>query len=142
MILVSACLVRVNCRYNGRDFPDERIYKLFREGKAIAVCPEMLGGLPSPRKPCEIREGRVYASDGIDLTEEFRRGAEIGADIARAAGCRCAVLKAKSPSCGCGRIYDGTFTGKIIEGDGFFAALLRENGVTVFTEETVPDALL
>ena len=142
MILVSACFVQVNCRYNGKDFPDERILRLFSEGKALAVCPEMLGGLPSPRLPGEIRCGRVYASDGSDMTDEYMRGARTAEQIAVAAGCRCAVLKAKSPTCGCGRIYDGSFSGKIIEGDGVFAALLRARGFDLYTEETLPDISL
>jgi len=134
-ILVSACLAGMYCRYNGETVPFEPVVNLVRQGLAIPFCPEAHGGLPTPRRPCEILEGRVVDTDGIDLTEEFERGAHEGLRLVRLAGCTEAVLKARSPSCGCGIIYDGTFTSTRIKGDGVFARLLKAQGVRIRTEE-------
>lgn len=141
MILVSACLCGVNCRYNGGSKPDAGVLALLREGKAIPVCPEQLGGLPTPRPPAEIQEGdgaavllgsaRVRNKEGRDVTEEFIKGAEETLRIGRMFQAERAILKANSPSCGCGSIYDGTFSGGKRQGDGVTAALLRENGIQV-----------
>ncbi|QGY39851.1 DUF523 domain-containing protein [Pseudodesulfovibrio cashew] len=134
-IIVSACLAGVFCRYNGETESLHAVERLLREGRAIPFCPEVFGGLPTPRPPCEIRDGRVVDSEGNDRTEEFRRGAEEGLRLARLAGCNEAILKARSPSCGTGTVYDGTFTSTRVPGNGFFAALLLENGFRVRTEE-------
>lgn len=131
MIIVSACLAGVNCSYDGRGRQCDEIVEMVRQGKAIPVCPEQLGGLPTPRPCCELREGRVVTTQGVDVTEGFLRGAEEGLKIALMCGADQAVLKAGSPSCGCGEIYDGTFSGAKIAGDGLFAAILKENGIEV-----------
>jgi uncharacterized protein YbbK (DUF523 family) len=135
MLLVSACLAGIPCRWNGEHKSDARLVDLVRAGKAIAVCPERLGGLPTPREPSEIRGDRVVARDGRDVTEEFQKGAEIVLAMAKRYGCTEAVLKARSPSCGSGLVYDGGFSGKLVAGDGLSAGLLKANGIAVFTEE-------
>lgn len=134
--VVSACLAGQACRYDGRSNLRPAIAALAREGKALPVCPEVLGGLPVPRPPCEQKEGRVFTADGEDKTSEFISGAEAALYLAEEYGCSVAILKARSPSCGCDRIYDGTFTRTLRDGDGLFAALLRKKGFTLFTEET------
>ncbi len=141
MILVSACLCGVHCRYDGKAKPDEEIIALLRAGKAIPVCPEQLGGLPVPRLPAEILAGdgeavlngaaRVYNRSGQDVTEAFVMGAEETLLIARLSGAEKAILKANSPSCGAGVIYDGTFSGSTRAGDGVASALLKKNGIEV-----------
>lgn len=134
--VVSACLAGEPCRYDGGSSPCEAVRELVRQGRAIPVCPETLGGLPTPRTPSEIREGRVIMRDGQDVTEAFARGAREALHRALAAGCDAAILKARSPSCGAGTIYDGTFTGKRIPGEGVFARMAREAGLPIETEET------
>ena len=135
MILVSACLAGAECRYNGKAFPVEQVLSLFKEGKALPVCPEILAGFSAPRAPGEILNGRVISPDGADETDRYIEGAKKALAVALAAGCTEAILKAKSPTCGSGKIYDGTFTHRIIEGDGVFAAMLKEHGIRVITEE-------
>lgn len=134
-IIVSACLAGIFCRYNGEVEADEAIVDLVRQGRAIPFCPEAMGGLPTPRQPCEIQGDRVMNCDGVDKTKEFMRGAEEGLRLAQLAGCTQAILKARSPSCGKGTIYDGTFTSTRIPGNGVFADLLLKNGITVTSEE-------
>ena len=102
------------------------------------VCPEVMGGLPIPRCPCEIRGNAVISSGGRDCTREYELGARLSLEAAEREGCRIAVLKARSPSCGAGRVYDGSFTHTLRDGDGVFAALLRSRGFTIFTEENFP----
>jgi uncharacterized protein YbbK (DUF523 family) len=135
MIIVSACLAGLHCRYDGGGKPNEVVIRLVAEGKAIPVCPEQLGGLTTPRLPVEIVNSRVIRKDGVDITAEFERGAQETLTLAKLAGVKSAILKAKSPSCGAGRIYDGSFSGKVISGDGVLAGLLKKNGITVKTEE-------
>ena len=139
MIAVSACLCGVDCKYNGGNNFNESIYELFKEGKAVLICPEQLGGLETPRSPAEIIKSekgivRVVNKEGIDVTKEFERGAKSALEIVKEKGCDIAILKAKSPSCGLGKIYDGTFTGKIVEGNGVTAQLFLENGIKVLNE--------
>lgn len=134
-IIVSACLAGIFCRYNGEIVPFEPVVELVRQGRAIPFCPEAMGGLPTPRPPCEIRHGRIINKDGVDQTEEFHRGAEEGLRLARLVGATEAVLKSNSPSCGHGTIYDGTFTGTRIPGNGVFADILTRHGITVRSEE-------
>lgn len=133
MIIVSACLAGYRCRYDGKICPDEAIVDLVGRGEAIPVCPEMMGGLPCPRIPSErTADGtRVVTREGGDVTDAFVLGAEETLRLARLYGCEKAILKARSPSCGCGQVYDGTFSGTLIAGDGVTAQLLRENGVAV-----------
>jgi len=139
MILVSACLVGLNCKYNGGNNFNEKIFNLVKEGKAIIVCPEQLGGLTTPRLPSEIKiiNGKKYVirNDGYDVTKEYERGANEVLRLAKELNISKAILKSKSPSCGCGIIYDGTFTGKKISGNGITTSLLIENGIEVITEK-------
>lgn len=146
MYLVSSCLAGVNCRYDEKNNENKIILKLVKEGKAIPVCPEQLGGLPTPRVPCEIimdenSNKKIVNKDGKDLTKEFIEGAEKTLAIAKAKGIKKAILKSKSPSCGCGLVYDGTFSGTLVKGNGLTTELLIKNGFEVYTEndlETVP----
>ena len=135
MLIVSACLAGFPCRYDGKNAINPDVQQLVREGKAIPVCPEQLGGLPTPRLPAEMKAGKVISSDGNDVTEAFEKGAAVVLEIAKQYGCTGALLKARSPSCGKGRIYDGSFSGILIEGNGKTADLLMRNGITVTTEE-------
>jgi uncharacterized protein YbbK (DUF523 family) len=135
MIIVSACLAGVKCRYNGTAFPCAKVVKLVAAGQAIVVCPEVLGGLPVPRPPAEIADERVITVNGLDVTGEYRAGAAAALRIAMEAGCDQAILKARSPSCGSGRIRDGSFSGRMADGDGVFASLLKQAGIVVYTDE-------
>lgn len=142
MYIVSACLAGIKCRYDGKENTSEKILKLVEQGKAMVVCPEVLGGLDIPRKPCEIRKDEngleyVINIEEKDCTEAFRLGAQKTLEIAKIVGAEVAILKAKSPSCGCGKIYDGNFNGVLIQGDGLTAKLLKENNITVYTEEDI-----
>jgi uncharacterized protein YbbK (DUF523 family) len=137
MKIVSACLAGINCRYDGESRPNELIVKLVIKGKAIPVCPEQLGGLPTPRTPAENRGTKAFTKDGRNVTKEFIKGAKEGLKIAKLCRCKEAILQSKSPSCGCGKIYDGTFSGKLISGDGIFAKLLKQNGIKVITENDI-----
>jgi uncharacterized protein YbbK (DUF523 family) len=149
MILVSACLCGMNTRYDGKNNINEKAQKLLKEGKAIAVCPEQLGGLSTPRPPHEIHQGdgeavlngkaNVVTKEGSDGTINFINGAEATLKIALEANATCAILKAKSPSCGYGKIYDGTFSGNLIDGNGVTAELLKQNGIIIYTENDIID---
>jgi len=135
MKLCSACLLGIKCRYDGKDNLNEKVVELAQREKLIPVCPEQLGGLPTPREPAEIQGNRVVTYSGKDVTEYFERGAKKVLKIAKLLGIKEAILKQKSPSCGSGKIYDGTFSGTIIKGDGITARLLKKNGVRVISEE-------
>ncbi|MEM1538910.1 MAG: DUF523 domain-containing protein [Candidatus Bathyarchaeia archaeon] len=135
MKLCSACLLGVRCRYDGRSALNKKVVGLLKVETLIPVCPEQLGGLPTPREPAEIREGKVITRSGIDVTENFKRGAEQTLKLAKLFNVKEAILKQGSPSCGCGRIYDGSFTGKIIKGYGVTAALLKKNGVIIIPSD-------
>ena len=134
--LMSACLLGVKCRWDAKYKPCERAMKLFKEGNVIPVCPEQLGGLPTPRIPQEVqKDGRVLNKKGRDVTEEFRKGAEETLKIAKLVGAKEFIGKSKSPSCGFGKTYDGTFSDKLIDGNGTTADLLSKNGIKVRTEK-------
>ncbi len=135
MIIVSACLAGVECRYNGQAFPVPKVVEMVKKGQAIPLCPELLGSLPTPRINAERRGERIFSNDGQDLTDEYTAGAKIAVTIAQLVGCKVAILKSKSPTCGCGKIYDGTFSGRLTEGDGIFCALLKESNIKVYTED-------
>ena len=137
--LISACLLGVNCRYDGKNnkLPEERLKKLMEEYELIPVCAEVYGGLTTPRVPSERRDGGVYSKVGTDVTEEFTRGAEAVLYIARLYGAELAILKENSPSCGSGTIYDGTFSGTLTEGDGVTAELLKKHGISVMGEKKI-----
>ena len=139
MYLVSACLAGVNCRYDGKDSADKKVVELVNQGKAIPVCPEQLGGLSTPRISCELvnqpGDKKIINKEGTDRTKEFCLGAERTLAIAKALGIKKAIMKSKSPSCGCGQIYDGSFTGRLIPGNGMAVELLLQNGIEVITEK-------
>jgi uncharacterized protein YbbK (DUF523 family) len=136
MILVSACLAGFNCRYDGSNNEHTQIVQLVKEGKALPLCPEQLGGLTTPRHPAEIiNESRVLTKEGVDVTKQFMLGAKETLRLCHLYNCKVAILKSLSPSCGSNRIYDGTFTKAVIEGDGVTAGLLKENGIEVLTEQ-------
>ena len=136
MKLVSACLIGINCRYDGKNQLNQKCLKLFKKGELIPICPEQLGGLPTPRESAEIqRNGQVLTKKGRDVTENFIWGAKQTLKIAKTLGIKEAILKSKSPSCGSGLIFDGTFSGKLIKGNGITAALLKKEGIKVITEE-------
>ncbi|KUK73193.1 MAG: Uncharacterized protein XD91_0833 [Clostridiales bacterium 38_11] len=138
-MLVSACLLGINCKYNGENNYNQRIVDLMKNERVIPVCPEQLGGLTTPRLPCEIvmRDGekRVIRKDGVDVTEEFSKGAVETLKIARMFDESIAILKTKSPSCGSCHIYDGSFGGEVIKGSGLTAGLLADNDIRVFDED-------
>ena len=140
-ILVSACLLGTPCRYDGSGKADARLLKLGAKRQLIPVCPELLGGLPTPRPPAERVGARILDKSGADVTDAYLRGAQETLRLARLLGCKTAILKARSPSCGHGRIYDGSFTGKLIPGSGVTAELLAKNGIRVFTEDELPDQI-
>ena len=133
-ILVSACLLGVNCKYSGKNNRNENVLRLAEKHTLIPVCPEQLGGLPTPRYPSEICGGRVINNIGEDVTAYYEKGAGEALNIAKIFGCERAVLKARSPECGSKEIYDGTFTKTVIPGKGITAALLEENGIEVYDE--------
>ena len=143
MILVSACLCGIQCRYDGSAKPDAELVELLQCGQALPVCPEQLGGLTTPRPSAEIKGGdgasvlagtaSVADTAGDDVTAAFMRGAAETLQLARICRAERAILKANSPSCGCGAIYDGTFSGSLKDGDGVTAALLKQNGISVET---------
>ncbi len=136
LYLVSKCLAGEPCRYDGKDNLVPEIRALVERGEAVAVCPEVLGALPTPRTPSEKQpDGRILSKQGEDVTEAFVRGAERAAAICRERGCTGAILKARSPSCGKDVIYDGSFTGKLAAGNGIFAQKLLDAGISVMTEE-------
>lgn len=139
MILVSGCLLGINCKYNGGNNKSEKLLKILDRYGFIPICPEQLGGMTTPRKPSEItKEGwKVTDIDGQENTEAFLRGAEETLKIAKTFNVKFAILKEKSPSCGSNYIYDGTFSGKLIPGKGFTAKLLEENGIKVYSEEEI-----
>nr|VFJ62863.1 MAG: Uncharacterized conserved protein YbbK, DUF523 family [Candidatus Kentron sp. FW] len=135
MKLCSACLLGIDCRYDAGNNKNGKVLKLAGEEILIPVCPEQLGGLSTPRIPAEQRDGKVVTKEGRDVTENFRRGARETLKLARLYGVREAILKQRSPSCGVGKIYDGTFSGKVIRGNGVTSALLKEHGIKVSSEE-------
>jgi uncharacterized protein YbbK (DUF523 family) len=135
MIVVSACLAGIKCRFDGKTKAYPKVVQLVKAGKAIPVCPEQLGGLATPRPWAEQQGKRVVNKEGKDVTREYRRGAKEALKIAQMAGCKKAILKTKSPACGKGQIYDGSFSGKLIKGEGIFTQLLRKTGIKTLTEK-------
>ncbi len=145
MILISACLLGVNCKYNGKNNFKDRISKHLKNKRIIPICPEQLGGLPTPRPSAEIEGGdgqdvlngkaTVINREGKDVTEEFIKGAYEVLKLAKILGTTKAILRSKSPSCGVGKIYNGKFDGTLTEGDGVTAALLKSEGIEVYNDE-------
>ena len=146
MILISACLLGINCKYSGGNNKNPRLISLLQDEKLIAVCPEELGGLPTPRLPAEITGGnardvlqgkaKVCLKDGTEVTQEFVKGAEKTKQIACDHSIKLAIMKERSPSCGVNSVYDGTFSGKVILGSGISTTLLKDLGIKVISEET------
>jgi len=137
MKLVSSCLAWVKCRWDGEARPCQKVIELIKQNEAIPVCPELLGGLAIPRMSAEQRDGKVFTKDGKDVTGQYERGAEEALKIAKLTNCNEAILKSKSPSCGSGKIYDGTFSGNLVYWDGVFTKLLKKNNIKVSTEEEI-----
>lgn len=141
MILVSACLVGINCKYSGGNNYNQKIFDLVKEGKAIPICPEQLGGLNTPRKPVELKviNGKRYAIDneGKDFTENFERGALEVLKLAKNLNINKAILQPRSPSCGVNKIYSGNFDNKLVDGNGILAELLKQNGIDVLTPNEI-----
>jgi len=143
--IISACLIGKNCFYDGKSRKDEKIKEIFDSGQAVAVCPEQLGNLPTPRSPSEIFGGDgydvlkgkafVFNKEGKDVSVNFIKGAKEFLSIAKENKIKTAILKSNSPSCGKGMIYDGTFRNKLRKGDGVTAALLLKNNIEILTEE-------
>ena len=146
MYIISACLCGVNCKYNGLNNYNEKCNELFISGKAILVCPEQLGGLSTPRVPSELQDntlniiknnGKILNKDGEDVTENFLKGAREVTTIAKKLNIKKAILKEGSPSCGVNYIYDGTFTGNKIKGNGITTELLKALDIEVISEEAL-----
>lgn len=137
MKIVSACLAGRKCKWDGTASPCQKVIDLVKKGKAVAVCPEQLGGLPTPRDPAERKGSRIFTKSGEDVTAEFEEGAKKALKIAQSSNCKEAILKSKSPSCGCGKIYDGSFSKRLIDGDGVFTQFLRENAIKIYTENEI-----
>ena len=141
MILISACLCGINCKYNGKNNYNEKALELVKSGKAIPICPEQLGGLTTTRNPSEIKiiynEVHVIDNKNNDITKEFKKGANEVLKLAKDLNVDKVILQSRSPSCGVGRIYDGSFTGKLINGNGVLAQLLIDNNIEVIDIESL-----
>jgi uncharacterized protein YbbK (DUF523 family) len=133
-ILVSACLLGLRCRYDGRSKPNSAVLALGEKHRLIPCCPEQLGGLPTPRSPAEWQGERIMNKTGEDVTAQYLRGGEEAVRLARTLGCEAAILKERSPACGSREIYDGSFSGVLVPGQGSAAAALRAAGIPVYGE--------
>ena len=140
-ILVSACLLGENCKWNGRNNSRENIIKLKEKYNLIPFCAEVLGGLPTPRIPSEIRGNKVFNQVELEVTQFFTRGAQRALEVAISNNCKYAILKDHSPSCGVTKVYDGTFSRNLIEGQGITARLLARNKIKVFSDENVDELI-
>lgn len=140
-LLVSACLMGVYCRYDGKTKQYELLSQLMQKHTLIPVCPEIMGGLATPRAAVEIQNGRAINKNKEDVTEQFERGAREVLRLAKLYECDLAILKERSPSCGTNQIYDGTFSGKLIDGNGITAKLLQEHGIKVIGESQIESLL-
>ncbi len=136
--IASACLAGLPCRYDGASKPCQTVMELYETGKILTVCPESLGGLKIPRLPCEQKGTRVMCKNGEDMTEAFYLGATKALEIALKSGCRRVIVKSRSPSCGYGQIYDGSFGHVLCAGNGICTNILLANGFEIFTEENLP----
>lgn len=136
-ILVSACLMGVGCRYDGKSNQLPQLEQLMKQHTCIPVCPEIFGGLPTPRVPAERQDSKIMTQDGQDVTQQFVRGTAEVLRLADLYHCKAALLKERSPSCGCGQIYDGTFTKTLTEGDGLAAEMLKRKGIAVYGESQI-----
>ncbi len=137
MIVVSACLIGENCKYDGTNNKNQKVLDYLKDKEYVSVCPEMLGSLPCPRIPAEIKDGRVLNKEGEDVTLQFTKGAQKALEIALKNKIDMAILKESSPSCGVNTIYDGNFTSTKIKGLGITAQLFKKQGIKVITEKDV-----
>lgn len=128
-IAVSACLLGINYKYNGGNNYSEKLEELLEKHEVIPICPEVLGGLPIPRDPSEIVKGEVLTNMGKSVDKEFKNGAKKALEIVKESGAELVILQSRSPSCGLGKIYDGSFTGRLVDGDGVFVKLLKYEGI-------------
>lgn len=135
MKIVSACLAGINCRYDGNSNSCEKVIEMVKNGEAIPICPEQLGGLSTPRRPVQIVNGKCISETGEDFTEAFKIGANEALKIAKLVEANEAILKQNSPSCGSSQIYDGSFSGSKIKGQGICAKLFSDNGIHLSSEE-------
>lgn len=138
-VLISACLLGVDCKYNGSNnkLDDEIIHSLKEKYNLIPVCPEIMGGMPTPRNPVEITDGKVFDNDGVEFTKEFEKGSEEVLKLAKLYDTTIAILKENSPSCGSNYIYDGTFNHQKIKGMGIAAHKLSKENIKLFNEENI-----
>lgn len=134
-ILISACLAGVNCKYNGKNNENKKIIELIKNKDVILICPEQLGGLKTPRTPAERIKDKVITNDNIDVTKEYQKGAEEVLNLVKKFNIKTAILKSKSPSCGKGKIYDGSFSNTLIYGNGITTELLEKNGIKVISSD-------
>lgn len=137
IILCSACLLGIKCRYDGKSKANKKIIELSKKEILIPVCPEQLGGLATPREPAEQRGKEVITKSGKGVTKNFKMGAKQVLKLAKLFGIKKAILKQKSPSCGCGQIYDGTFSDKVIKGNGVTTALLKREGIKITSDDKI-----
>lgn len=136
-VMVSACLLGENCKYNGGNNDSQKVREYVKGHEVIPFCPEVMGGLKTPRVPAEIVNGVVKNKEGVIVDKEFRLGAEKGLELAKQEQVDCVILQSRSPSCGVKQIYDGTFTGTLIDGMGVFAQLLQKNGFRLIDVEDI-----
>lgn len=140
-LLISACLLGIPCRYDGRSVKAVEIERLAEKFELIPVCPEIYGGLSTPRTPSERVGDKTLMKDGRDVTKNYLRGAEVAYALCESLGCTLALLKERSPSCGKNKIYDGSFTGTLVDGEGVTAEYLRERGIKIFGESEIEELL-
>lgn len=138
LYVVSACLAGTPCRYDGTSHPCARVISLVKQGRAVPLCPECLGNLPTPRTPCELQSGKVVNAQGQDFTAAFMHGANVALQQALHHGATAAIVKSRSPSCGWGAVYDGTFSKNLVAGNGLWTELLLQVGFSLYSEESLP----
>ena len=134
-ILISACLIGLNCKYDGGNNENSKLVELMKEKDLVPICPEQLGGLKTPRASAERKQEKVITKEGVDVTKEYQRGAEEVLNLAKKLNIKKAILKSRSPSCGIEEIYDGTFSHTLIKKDGVTAELLKKNGIEVISSD-------
>lgn len=134
-ILISACLIGLNCKYDGGNNENSKLVELMKEKDLVPICPEQLGGLKTPRESAERKQEKVITKEGVDVTKEYQKGAEEVLKLAKKLNIKKAVLKSRSPSCGIDEIYDGTFSHNLVKGDGVTAELLKKNGIEVISSD-------
>lgn len=134
-ILISACLIGLNCKYNGGNNENSKLVELMKEKDLVPICPEQLGGLKTPRVSAERKQEKVITKEGVDVTKEYQKGAEEALKLAKKLNIKKAILKSRSPSCGIDEIYDGTFSHTLIKRDGVAAELLKKNGIEVISSD-------